>query len=101
MGRGFLEVLAACGVPPGLFIDADGTAQRESYRRFFSLTVEPLAAMLAAELSGKLEAEIGLGFSGRFAADLSGRARAFQSMVGAGMDPAKAAGLAGLMEVEG
>ena len=34
------------------------------------------------------------------AADLSGRARAFQSMVGAGMDAAKAAGLAGLMEAE-
>ena len=56
--------------------------------------------MLAAELSAKLEAEIKLGFSGRFAADLAGRARAFQSMVGAGMDRAKAAGLVGLMEVE-
>ena len=96
MGRGFLEVLAACGCPPGLFLDADGTAQRESYRRFFSLTVEPQAGLLAA----KLEAEISLGFSGRFAADLAGRVRAFQSMVGAGMDLAKAAGLAGLMEVE-
>ena len=42
--------------------------------------------MLAAELSAKLEADICLGFSGRFAADLAGRARAFQSMVGAGMD---------------
>ena len=100
MGRGFLEVLAACGVPPGLFVDADGTAQRESYRRFFSLTVQPLASLLAAELSAKLEAEISLSFKGRFAADLAGRARAFQSMVGAGMDPAKAAGLAGLMDVE-
>ena len=100
MGRGFLEVLAACGCPPGLFLDADGTAQRESYRRFFSLTVEPLAGLLAAELSAKLEAEIGLSFKGRFAADLAGRARAFQSMVGAGMDLAKAAGLAGLMEIE-
>ena len=100
MGRGFLEVLAACGVPPGLFVDADGTAQRESYRRFFSLTVQPLASLLAAELSAKLEAEISLSFKGRFAADLGGRARAFQSMVGAGMDPAKAAGLAGLMDVE-
>ena len=100
MGRGFMEVLAACGVPPGLFLDADGTSQREGLRRYFSLTVEPLAGLLAAELSAKLETEIGLGFSGRFAADLSGRARAFQSMVGAGMDLAKAAGRAGLMEVE-
>ena len=57
--------------------------------------------MLAAELSAKLEADICLGFSGRFAADLAGRTRAFQSMVGAGMDLATAAGLAGLMEVEG
>ena len=69
-------------------------------RRFFSLTVEPLAGLLAAELSAKLEAEIGLSFKGRFATDLAGRARAFQSMVGAGMDLAKAAALAGFMEVE-
>ena len=72
MGRGFLEVLAVCGCPPGPFSEVDVTAQRESYRRFISLTVEPLA----------------------------GRARAFQSIVGAGMDLAKAAGLAGLMEIE-
>ena len=52
---------------------------------------EPLAGLLVAELSGKLEAEISLSFKGRFAADLAGRARAFQSMVGAGMDLAKAA----------
>lgn len=100
MGRGFLGVLAAWGVPPGLFLEVDGTAQREFYRRFFSLTVEPLASMLAVELSAKLEAEIKLRFSGRFAADLAGRPRAFQSMVGSGMDLAKAAGWAGLMENE-
>ena len=35
------------------------------------------------------------------ATTLAGRARAFQSMVGGGMDVSKAAGLAGLMEVEG
>ena len=103
MGRGFMQVLAACGVPPGLFIDADGTAQRESMRRFFSLTVEPLAVLLAAELTRKLEVDIGMSFKGRFAADLSGRARAhLQSMVNGGRDGAvaKAAGLAGLMEAE-
>ena len=100
MGQGFLEVLSACGVPPGLFLKVDGTSQRESYRRFFSLTVEPLAALLASELSEKLEASVSLSFKGRFAGDLAGRARAFQSMVGSGMDLARAAGLAGLMELE-
>ena len=92
--------LGRAGVKTSLFIDADGTAQRESMRRYFSLTVEPLAGLLSAELSVKLEADISLGFSGRFAADLSGRARAFQSMINGGLDVAKAAGLAGLMEVE-
>lgn len=78
----------------------DGTAQWESYRRFFSLTVEPLAVQLAAELSIKLETQISLGLSGRFTPDLAGRAKAFQSKVNWGMNLAKAAGLAGLMEVE-
>lgn len=100
MRQGFEEILASCGVPVALFSASDGTAQRESYRRFYSATVEPLAGCLARELSDKLETDIKLGFSGRFAADLSGRARAFQSMVGAGMDAAKAAGLAGLMSPE-
>ena len=39
-------------------------------------------------------------FNRFFAADLSGRARAFQSMVGGGMDVVRAAALAGLMEAE-
>ena len=96
--RAFLEVLAACGVPPALFGDGDGTAQRESFRRFLHATLDPLAKLIAAELSDKLEAAITLNLDGLFAADLAGRARAFQSMTGAGMDPGKAAGLAGLME---
>ena len=51
MVQGFLEVLSACGCPPVLFLESDGTSQRESYRRYFSLTVEPFAGLLAAELS--------------------------------------------------
>ncbi len=101
MSQGFTEVLAACGCPPSLFVDADGTAQREAFRRFFSVTVEPLGRLLEVELSAKLETDIRLSFAGRFSADLSGRARAFQSMVGGGMDVSKAAALSGLMTVEG
>ena len=96
--RSFVEVLAACGVPPGLFGQGDGTGQRESFRRFLHATLQPLAALVADELSAKMGAPLALNLDRLFASDLAGRARAFQSMVGAGMDPGKAAGLAGLME---
>ena len=96
------EVLACCGVPPSLAAsDAEGTAQREAFRRFLHLCVNPLARLIEAELSEKLDGEVSLSFDGLFAGDLSGRARAFQSLVGGGMDPGKAAGLAGLMESDG
>ena len=102
MSKAFVEVLGACGISPSLFVErADGSAQRESYRRFYSATVEPLAALLASELSRKLETDISLSFKSRFAGDLAGRARAFQSLVKGGMGISEAAGLAGLMSEEG
>jgi len=97
-----VSVLAACGVPPSLAGESsDGTAQREAWRRFLHGAVQPLAVVAEAELSAKLESDISLGFDALFASDLAGRARAFQSMVGGGMEPAKAAALAGLMGAEG
>ena len=96
-----LEVLSACGVPPSLFTsNADGTGQREAFRRLLHSTISPLARIVQAELSNKLDGAVTLSFDSIFAADLSGRARAFQSLVGGGMDVAKAAALAGLMEGE-
>ena len=100
LGEAFREVAAAVGVPPSLFTDSDGTGQRESYRRFLHATIVPLSRVVAAELSAKLDGEVTLSFDRLFAGDLSGRARAFQSLVGGGMDPGRAAGLAGLMESE-
>ena len=98
--RSFHEVLSAAGVPAALFERVDGTAAREGFRRFLHATLQPLADLIALELSDKLEADVTINLDRLFAADLAGRARAFQSMVGAGMDPGKAAGLAGLMEAE-
>ena len=93
-----VDVLAACGVPPSLTAaNADGTGQREAFRRFVALTIRPAARLLEAELSAKLEREVRLDFSDLRSDDLSGRARAFQSLVGGGMDVAKAAALAGLL----
>ncbi len=97
--RASTEVYAACGVPPSLFLErAEGTAQSESFRRMLHATVQPLAAIAEAELSDKLDTNVTLNYDRLFAADLAGRARAFQSMVGGGMDVSKAAALAGLMD---
>ena len=92
------EVYAACGIPLGIVIDTEGTGQRESFRRLLHSTIMPLGRIVAEELSEKFETDISLSFDSLFAADLSGRARAFQSLVGGGMDLAKAAALSGLME---
>lgn len=90
-------VIAACGVPVELVEPHDGTASREAWRRFLHGTVQPLAGMLAEELSRVMARPVTLTFGGLFASDIAGRARAFQSMVGAGMELAQAAALSGLM----
>ena len=95
----FKAVLAAAGCSVAMFDDSDGTSKREALRQFFLGTVQPLARLLETELTAKLEAKIRLSFD-LYNVDLPGRAQAFQKMVAAGMEPAKAAGLAGLMEVE-
>ena len=61
-------------------------------------TIAPMGKIVSEELTAKFETPISLSFDALFAADLSGRARAFQSLVGGGMDIGKAAGLAGLMQ---
>ena len=91
-------VLSACGVPVELVTAGDGTGQREAWRRFLHGCVQPLAACVATELAAKLDTPtLTLGFDKLFASDLSGRARAFQSLVGGGMAVEQAAALAGLM----
>ena len=92
-----LAVLAACQVPAALFTDADGTSQREAWRRWAMGPLAGLAATVEAELAAKLDQPVRLDFSGLWAADMAGRASSFKAMVTGGMDPAKAAGLAGLM----
>ena len=56
-----------------------------------------MARIVEAVLTAKLEVDVTLGFDGPFAADLRGRARAFQSMVLGGMGVQKTAALVGLM----
>lgn len=91
-------VWQACGIPASLLEkDADGTAQREAYRRFAMGTLAPALAGLANELEAKLDAP-GLSFdlARLWAHDAVGRSQVFANLVGAGMDSGRAEALAGL-----
>ena len=92
------SILAACGCPGSLLERSDGSLAREEMRRFLHSTISPVARMISGELAQKLDTPgLAFDFSALFASDLSGRARAFQSMVGGGMEISAAAALAGLM----
>ena len=95
----FEAVLAACGTPPSLFTDADGTAQRESLRRWHLGTVLPLARLVEHELTAKLETDVRLRFD-NYPLDLAGRAQAFQKLVAGGVAVNEALVTAGLLAGE-
>ena len=92
----FAAVLAATGTPPSLFVDADGTAQREAVRRWHLGTVLPLARILETELTAKLEGEVRLRFDA-YPLDLAGRAQAFQKLVAGGVTVNEALATSGLL----
>ena len=80
----FERVLAACGYPVSLGIDADGTSQREALRRWHLGTVAPLARILEDELSRKLETEVRLKFDS-YPLDMVSRAQVVSKLVQAGV----------------
>ena len=92
----FEAVLAACGTPPSLFIDSDGTSQREAVRRWRLGSVLPLARLLEHELTAKLETGVRLKFDS-YPLDLAGRAQAFQKLVAGGVAVQEALIVSGLM----
>ena len=94
------SILAACGVPVTV-LGGGGTASREAYRQFLHLTIAPVALELARQIGELFDLpDFAFSFDRLMASDLSGRARAMQSMVNGGMPVDKAAALAGLMESE-
>lgn len=93
----FNAVLAACGTPPALLDDSDGTAQREAFRRYLTMTVQPLATLLEHELTAKLEADVKLCFDGLYAHDLVGRSTAFKNLVAGGVQVEGALAKSGLL----
>ena len=95
----FKAVLAAAGCSVAMFDDSDGTSKREALRQFFLGTVQPLARLLEAELSAKLEVHIRLSFD-LYNVDLAGRAQAFQKLVAGGVAVNEALIKAGLLAGE-
>jgi len=93
------HVLAACGLPIQLATDSDGTAQREAWRRYLHGTVAPLGRLVTTA-AARAGVPFDLDWSQLFASDISGRARAFQSLVGGGMSIEAAAAASGLLDTE-
>ena len=96
----FAEVLAACGLSVALWTDSQGTAAREAYRQALHSVLAPLGRLASSELTAKMGTDVELDWSELRAGDISGRARAFQSLVGGGMSVSSAASLSGLMVSE-
>ena len=91
------EIASACGFNPSLFQVGPAAAIREAWRLALFGVISPLGRKVEAELQAKLDPSIVLGWQELRASDLSGRARAFQSMVGGGMPVQEAIAVAGLM----
>ena len=91
------EVLSCCGVSPALFGGSDGTALRESQRQLLHHTISPLSRLVQAECRLRLDSSITIEHGELMAGDSQGKARAFQSLVGGGMEVERAVILSGLM----
>ena len=93
-------VLACCGVPPALApgAAAAGPAMREAQRAFLTATVQPLGALLEAEVSRVLERPVRIRFHKLAAADVAARARGVHVLTQAGVDRDRALALVGWEE---
>ena len=93
--RAELGVLEACGIPGALVAGKAGTANREAWRHFLGGTLAPVARLIA-EAARPLIGEVRFRWRELQSGDVAGRARAYQSLVGAGMPDSDARELCGL-----
>ena len=92
-----LAVISAMGTQPTLY-SGEGAALRESYRIFLRSTIQAMGRKFEEELSKKLEMPVSLNFRRLAAADIAAPARAYGSLVQAGMPPERAEELSGINE---
>ena len=95
------SLLSACGIPESLYNEGgDSTGRREAFRQFLHSTIAPIGRIVASEIDLKLQPGAAFTFERLFASDVQGRARAFQSLVGGGMDITAAAGATGILTTD-
>ena len=90
------SILSLHGIPPALVAaQGTGTALRESFRQVLHSLLKPLGALVVEELQAKLHPDAALSFDSLRAGDITGSARAFGSLVTAGLTPQSAADIVG------
>ena len=89
---------AVFGIPPGLlFGTSDGTADRESYRRFLLTTLQPMAVRMLPDLRSKLDSlDLSISFDTLRGSDLQGLGRGVRSLIDSGLSQEQALRLAGV-----
>ena len=91
-----MDVISAMGIPAPLYHGTDGVSAREAYRLLLVSTLMPIAELITDELTRKLETTVKIGFRRLQAADIQSRARAFGSMIAAGVSEETAMEVSGL-----
>ena len=91
-----LAVVAACGVPIELLTASDGTGQREAWRRCLHGTIAPLGRIVERQLAKVAGQPVEIKWDRLMASDIAGRARAYASLVSAGMTEDDALAASGL-----
>ncbi|MCY4414958.1 MAG: hypothetical protein OXE87_01400 [Chloroflexi bacterium] len=79
-----LEVVSACGMNIALWGAGDAASVREAYRLLLFSVLSPLGKIVQTELTAKIGYGLTLTWEELRAADIQGRARSFQSIVGGG-----------------
>ena len=92
------DIVAALGIPVGMYLgENSGTAAQENYRQFALTTLGRLGQLVSEELSRKLDTpELVLRFDRAGASDVVRRATAYGKLKDAGIDPGRAARIAGV-----
>lgn len=95
-----MSLAHAAGIPTAVLAGDSDVGSREAWRQFLHGTIAPLGEIIEEELRMKLDPDITLDFENLFASDVQGRARAFGSLIQAGMPMAQAAMYTGFNDGE-